>query len=42
MPQDPESDARGALGGQEYEQARAEGYAMSLDEAVAYALEGSE
>jgi non-specific serine/threonine protein kinase len=35
----PDSDARQALGDEEYERARAEGYAMTLDEAVAFALE---
>ncbi|HZA27539.1 MAG TPA: hypothetical protein VE915_07850, partial [Actinomycetota bacterium] len=35
----PESDARQALGDEEYEQSRAEGYAMSPDDAVAFALE---
>ena len=34
-----ESDARQALGDEEYEQSRAEGYAMSLDDVVAIALE---
>ncbi len=41
MPDDPEPDARRALGSQEYEQARAEGYAMSPDDAIAFALEES-
>jgi predicted ATPase/class 3 adenylate cyclase len=39
---DPESDVRRVLGDQEYEQARAEGYAMSLDEAITFALDESE
>jgi predicted ATPase/class 3 adenylate cyclase len=39
---DPEADARQALGDEEYEEARAEGYAMSFDEAVAFALEESD
>ena len=34
---DPEAHAREAVGDKEYEQARAEGYAMSLDEVVALA-----
>jgi tetratricopeptide (TPR) repeat protein len=36
---DPEGDARGALGDEAYQRARAEGYAMTMDEAVAYANE---
>jgi hypothetical protein len=36
---DPDSQAREALGAKEHEQARAEGYAMNLDEAVARAQE---
>jgi hypothetical protein len=36
---DPEPDARAALGDEEFEQARAEGYAATVDEAVALALE---
>lgn len=36
---DPEADARAALGDEEYERRWAEGYAMTTDEAVAYALE---
>jgi tetratricopeptide (TPR) repeat protein len=39
---DPEGDARRALGDEEYERAWAEGYAMSLDDAVAFAIAGSE
>lgn len=39
---DPEAGARQALGDDQYEQARAEGYAMTLDEAVAFALQVSE
>jgi predicted ATPase/class 3 adenylate cyclase len=39
--EDPERAARRALGDEEYDRARAEGYAMSLKEAVAFALEGS-
>jgi hypothetical protein len=39
---DPEADARRALGDVGYERAWAEGYAMSLDDAVAFADEGSE
>jgi predicted ATPase/class 3 adenylate cyclase len=35
---DPESDARKALGDEAFEWARAEGYAMSTEAAVAYAL----
>jgi predicted ATPase/class 3 adenylate cyclase len=36
---DPEVEARKALGDQAFEALRAEGYAMTLEEAVAYALE---
>jgi predicted ATPase len=36
---DPEADARAALGDEEFEQARAEGYAATIEEAVALALE---
>jgi non-specific serine/threonine protein kinase len=36
---DPEEDARRALGEDDYRRARAEGYAMSSEEAVSYALE---
>jgi predicted ATPase/class 3 adenylate cyclase len=36
---DPEVEARKALGDQAFEAVRAEGYAMTLEEAVAYALE---
>ena len=36
---DPEVEARNALGDQAFEAARAEGYAMTLDEAVAFALQ---
>jgi hypothetical protein len=35
---DPEEPPRRALGEDAYRQARAEGYAMTTDEAVAYAL----
>jgi tetratricopeptide (TPR) repeat protein len=35
---DPEADARAALGEEEFERARAEGYAATVDEAVALAL----
>jgi predicted ATPase/class 3 adenylate cyclase len=37
---DPEAEARAALGDEEYERVWAEGHAMTMDEAVAYALEG--
>ena len=37
---DPEAQAREVLGDEEYDQAGAEGYAMSLDEAVALADDG--
>jgi predicted ATPase/class 3 adenylate cyclase len=36
---DPEADARAALGDEEFEHAWAEGYAATVDEAVAHALE---
>ena len=36
---DPEEDARQALGEDDYRRARAEGYAMPREQAVAYALE---
>jgi hypothetical protein len=36
---DPEADARAALGDDEFERAWAEGYASTVDEAVALALE---
>jgi predicted ATPase/class 3 adenylate cyclase len=39
---DPEADARRALGEDAYQSARAEGYAMDSETAVAYALEGGE
>lgn len=39
---DPEAQAREVLGEKKYEQGRAEGYAMSLDEAVALGEEGVE
>jgi hypothetical protein len=39
---DPEVDARQALSEEEYERARAEGYAMTFDEAMAFALEEPE
>ncbi|MGH8958235.1 MAG: ATP-binding protein [Acidimicrobiia bacterium] len=39
---DPEEDARQALGDEDYRQARAEGYAMSSEGAVSYALKNSE
>jgi predicted ATPase/class 3 adenylate cyclase len=39
---DPEENARRALGEDDYRRARAEGYAMQSEEAVAYALEGGE
>jgi predicted ATPase/class 3 adenylate cyclase len=39
---DPEEDARRALGEDDYRRARAEGYAMHSEEAVAYALEDRE
>jgi tetratricopeptide (TPR) repeat protein len=39
---DPEADARQALGDEDYERAWAQGYAMSLDDAVAYAIARSE
>ena len=39
---DPEEDARQALGDDDYRRARAEGYAMQSEEAVAYALEDRE
>jgi hypothetical protein len=35
---DPEADARAALGDEEFEHAWAEGYAATVDEAVALAL----
>ena len=38
---DPEPDARAALGDEEFERAWAEGYASTVDEAVAFALERS-
>jgi predicted ATPase/class 3 adenylate cyclase len=38
---DPEEDARRALGDKEYRRARAEGYAMDIDSAVAEALDGA-
>jgi hypothetical protein len=38
---DPEADARAALGDEEYERAWAKGYSSTVDEAVAFALEGS-
>jgi predicted ATPase len=38
---DPEADARRGLGEDAYRQARAEGYALSSDEAIAYALKES-
>ena len=36
---DPEADAREALGKERYDAARAEGYAMDAETAVAYAIE---
>jgi predicted ATPase/class 3 adenylate cyclase len=39
---DPEKDAARALGEEAYQTARAEGYAMDSEEAVAFALEGYE
>jgi predicted ATPase/class 3 adenylate cyclase len=39
---DPDEDTRRALGDEAYRQARAEGYAMDNEMAVAYALEGGE
>jgi hypothetical protein len=39
---DPAKDAARALGEETYQRARAEGYAMDTDMAVAYALEGGE
>ena len=36
---DPALESRHALGDQVFESLRAEGYAMTLDETVAYALE---
>ena len=38
---DPEADTRAALGDEEFERAWAEGYAATVDEAVAFALETS-
>ena len=38
---DPDSDARKALGKEAYDAARAEGYAMDTETAVAYASEDS-
>jgi predicted ATPase/class 3 adenylate cyclase len=38
---DPQADARRALGDEEYEREWAQGYAMSLDDAVAFVVAGS-
>jgi predicted ATPase/class 3 adenylate cyclase len=38
---DPDAEAREGLGDEAFEAARAEGYAMTMEEAVAFALEGS-